>query len=86
MARAKEVRKPEVKAEKPKEKSHFFPKLLMGFGLVLVVLAVLSFLGIYSLPKLVLDIILLLAGLWILKLSLERGFYRRRKEVLKKYI
>lgn len=86
MTKGKEVKKPEVKIEKPKEKSHFFPKLLMGFGLVLVVLPVLSFLGIYSLPKLIGEIFLLLAGLWILKLSFEKGFYRKRKEVLKKYI
>lgn len=82
-----EKEKPEVKIEKPKEeKETFFPKLLILFSLVVIAAAVIDYFKFYQMPKPALDIILLLAGLWMLKVGVEKGFYRKRKEIFKKYI
>jgi hypothetical protein len=85
MAKKKEE-KLEIKPGKPEEKKKFFPKLTILFSLILIVAAVLSFFGIFQFPKLAIEIILLLAGLWMLKLGIGKGFYGRRKEILKRYI
>ena len=77
---------PKIKPEQPKEKGKFFPKLTILFGLFLIAVAGLSFFNIFSFPPLVTEIVWILAGLWLLKLGIEKGFYGRRKEVLKKYI
>ncbi len=79
----KKVKAPEVHKEK---KPSFFPKLLMVFSLLLIVVAVVDYLDFYQIPKLAIDIIILFAGLWILKISIEKGFYKKRKEIFKKYI
>ena len=85
MAKNKEE-KPEIKVEKPEKKPSFFPKLTILFGFVLIAIAALGFFGVFQFSKLAIEIILLLAGLWLLKLGLERGLYKKRKEILKKYI
>lgn len=78
---------PKVKPEiKPEEKKKFFPKLTILFSLAVITAAVISLFNVFPLPKLGADIILLLAGLWLLKVGIEKGFYGKRKEVLKKYI
>ncbi|MBR9683639.1 hypothetical protein GOV03_03810 [Candidatus Woesearchaeota archaeon] len=76
----------EIKPEKPKEGKKFFPKLMILFSLLLIVGVVLSFFNVFSFSKLVMEIGLLLAGLWLLKLGIGKGFYGKRKEIIKKYI
>lgn len=81
------VDQPENLVQKePKEKQRFFPKLLILFGLVAIVLAVVNFFNLLVIPELVINTALLLAGVWMLKISIERGFYKKRKEIFKKYI
>ena len=85
---AKEKIKPEIKkVEIPEEeKQRFFPKLLILFGLVLTAWALNGFFNWLAIPELATNIVLLLAGLWVLKVGIAKGFYRKRKEGLKKYI
>tara|TARA_B100000315_G_C14528327_1_gene564909 strand:- start:1199 stop:1474 length:276 start_codon:yes stop_codon:yes gene_type:complete len=80
----KEKSKPEIKPKK--EKKHYFPKLLILFGLVLAALSIISYLKYYNVPRLVLEIVSLLAGLWFIKIGISKGFYKKRKEIFKKYI
>jgi uncharacterized membrane protein YcjF (UPF0283 family) len=77
---------PEVKQEKSEEKKKFFPKLTILFSLAVIAAAVLSSFNVFQFPKSVINIVLLLAGLWLLKLGIGKGVYGKRKEVLKKYI
>jgi hypothetical protein len=85
---ADKVEKPKVKKnEVPKqEKPSYFPKFLIVFSLILIALALNHFFKWYVLPDYVITVILLLSGLWMFKIGLERGMYRRRKEVVKKYL
>ncbi len=78
--------KEEIPKVKPEEKKKFFPKLTILLSLVIIAAAVLSLFNIFQFPKLVIDIVLLLIGLWLLKLGIGKGFYGRRKEIIKKYI
>jgi hypothetical protein len=81
----KEKIKPEIKVPPSSHKS-YFPKFMMFFGIALVAVAVLDYLNFFSLPKLAVDIIILISGLWIFKLGIANGIYKKRKEVLKRYI
>ena len=81
-----EAKKP-IKIEKPKvEKKSYFPKLLMLFGLLVMAWALNGFFGWYPVPELATNIILLLSGWWMLKKGIASGFYKKRKEIFKKYI
>jgi hypothetical protein len=77
--------KPEIRIDKP-AKEHNFPKLLMFFGIIIAIIAVVDYLALLDFPRLVIDIILFFAGLWLFKLGLAKGLYKKRKEVLKRYI
>ena len=68
-----------------KEKS-YFPKLTFLFGLILIVIAVVRFFNWYSINNLTVNILLVLAGLWIFFLGLSHGFEKQRKDLFKKYI
>lgn len=81
----KKVEKPKVTIP-PKEKHHDFPRLLIVFGIILVAVSITSYLKIYNFPKLALEILLLLAGLWMFQIGIKKGFYHKRKEIFKKYI
>jgi|ETNmetMinimDraft_12_1059888.scaffolds.fasta_scaffold707525_1 hypothetical protein len=78
------------KKEKPvpeiPKKHSYFPKFLFVFGVLLVVVAIAHYFKWLIVPELLLDILLLLAGLKIIKIGLETGFYKKRKETLKKYL
>ena len=88
MAKTKKTTpKVETKIEKPSvEKASYFPKILMLFGIFLIAVAVVRYLNFYQIPDIAVDILFLLAGIWMLKLGVEKGFYMRRKNILKKYI
>tara|TARA_Y100000310_G_scaffold221415_1_gene222987 strand:+ start:3208 stop:3480 length:273 start_codon:yes stop_codon:yes gene_type:complete len=79
--------KKEVKVTpKAESKPHYFPKLLFFFGVLLIALAIVDYLKYFVIPGLVIDVVLLIAGLWILKIALGKGSYNRRKAVLMKYL
>tara|TARA_Y100000031_G_scaffold50997_1_gene58589 strand:- start:574 stop:840 length:267 start_codon:yes stop_codon:yes gene_type:complete len=79
--------KPKAKpVVKPKEKHHYFPKLLFFFGIFLVVVAVVDYTKYFSIDSRVIDAIILFAGLWIIKIAVAKGSYARRKDVLLKYL
>ena len=80
--------KEEKKEHKPvaEPRKVFFPRLALLFGLFLIVKAVNDYLGWYKYPSLVDQIVLLIAGLWLIKLGLEIGVTHRRKEILKRYL
>jgi len=85
----KEKKEKPVKIEKPKvEKKSYFPKLLMIFSIVLIVVAVNDYFRwlVFPMMELWVDILLLLAGLWMLRISIATGFSKKRKEIFKKYI
>lgn len=79
----KEITKPVVRAEPGVS---FFPKLEFIFSILVIALAVNNYFKFYLLPTYVFDAVLFIAGLWMLKLCLEKGLYNRRKELLKRYI
>lgn len=79
-----------IRAEAPvvhKEvKPQFFPRLLFLFSIALIIIAVVNYLQFYTLPMKVLEGLLLVAGIWMFMLALEKGWYERRKHILKRYI
>ena len=76
--------KPEVKG-KEHHKS-YFPRLFMMFGIFLIIISAMSYLSYFKIQKMLMELIMLVAGLWVLKVGLDKGFYKKRKELLKKYI
>ncbi len=90
MGNKNHLEKTEIKKKKvgvtAEKKQSFFPKLLIVFSFLFILIAVNSYFNFYKLPKIVADAALLLAGLWLFKISIEKGFYKRRKEILKRYI
>jgi len=70
----------------PVEKKSTFPKLKIGFSVIVTAAAITDLLGLYDLSKLVIDILLLLTGLWLLKSAISSGFSKSHREILKRYI
>ena len=89
MAKEKQP-KPKKKVEVPQthkeEKHSYFPRLLIVYSLIVIVIALNHFFNWYSFPSYVTTVILLISGLWMLKIGVAKGFYGRRKEIFKKYI
>mgnify|MGYP000162096650 CR=1 FL=1 len=85
MAKEKQLEKLKEPAEVP-EKDSFFPKILLIFSILLITLAIVNFFNLFVLPELVANIALLLAGLWMLKLGVGMGVYKKRTGKLKKYL
>ncbi len=70
-----------------KEKSHpIFPKGLILFSLVMIGVAIADYLNYYSIPREALDGLLLVAGLWMLKIGIAIGFYNKHHEIIKRYV
>ncbi|MBI2665646.1 hypothetical protein HYX12_03435 [Candidatus Woesearchaeota archaeon] len=74
-----------VSVNQPKKPS-YFPKLRILFGLVIMVAALNEYYQWYPLPENTLEILLFIAGLWLVKLGIEWGFFQRRSHMFKKYI
>ncbi len=78
------------KAEKPKvdvkSKKHYFPKLILIFGILATALSIVSYFKYLVIPRIYLEIVILLAGLWFVKIGIQKGFYAKRKEIFKKFI
>ena len=89
MAKEKQP-KPKKKIEIPqtpkKEKHSYFPRLLIWFSLIVIVLALNNFFKWYVLPDYVVSVILLISGLWMFQIGLGKGMYNKRHEIIKKYI
>jgi hypothetical protein len=87
MAKEVKQKKEAPKVEVPHvEKAHYFPKFLMLFSLFLIAVAVINYFNFYQIPSWITDVVLLLAGLWMFKVGLEKGYSKRRREIVKKYI
>jgi len=83
------AKKEEVKVEpmvSHQQEQRYFPLFSILIGIVCVALAVVLYLNFFQIPPLGVNIVLLLAGLIILKLSFETGFEHKRKAILKKYL
>lgn len=80
------MKKEEKKPVIIKEKKSTFPKLKIGFSIVIFVLAIVDLLGLSGISRLVLDILLLVSGLWLLESGISSGFNRSHREILKRYI
>jgi hypothetical protein len=78
------------KKEKPvvekKEKQHNFPKLLIFYGFILIAVSVVNYFNFFIISEICLNVLFLIAGLWMMKLGVAKGFYHKRKEIFKKYI
>ena len=65
----------------------YFPKGRIVFGLILVGVGVLDYLRVSPpIPKIVLNILLVLSGIWFLILSMDTASSKRRRALMKKYI
>ena len=67
-------------------KEHYFPRLMMFYGVIIIAIAVVDYLKAYPIPSIAMQVLLLVAGLWLLRRGFDKGFSERRKEILKKYI
>ncbi|HLC88772.1 MAG TPA: hypothetical protein VJG49_01925 [Candidatus Nanoarchaeia archaeon] len=77
--------KPEVKAV-PSSRPHYLPKLALLFGALLIAVAIIDYFKYFILDGRIIDLLLAIAGLWMIIIAFEQGFYKRRKELLKRYI
>lgn len=74
-------------AARPKSSSgSSFPLLALLFSVAMMAAAVVSFLNIYLIPKLAMEIAFAIGGLFLFLLSLSESSGHRRRELLKKYI
>ena len=73
-----------VHHEKP-AKPHYFPKGIFLFGLSLITLAAIDYFKVFTFPNLVFDIILVITGLWIIKVVMTKSSYNRRKHTIERY-
>ena len=87
MAKENKPPKQEKKVEIPKAEKHsYFPRFLIVFSILIMVLALNHFFKWYVLPNYIVSIALFISGLWMLSLGLGKGIYKKRKEIVKKFI
>ena len=85
MAKKEKTKKQEQPvAAEPKRR--YFPTGRMLAGVALILLGGISLLNYYLIPRTVVDVLLILSGLWLFKLALSSGFSKKRREIFKKYI
>ncbi len=70
-------------AKKPKV---HYTKSSIVLGLVAVVVGVVDYFGFFPVPQLFLDILLVIAGLWLMFQSLGHNADKWKREKLKRYI
>ncbi len=68
------------------ERYSYFSSLMIIFSLILIVVGIVNWLSLAIIPSIVSNVLLILSGLWILKTSIEKGFSKQHKEILKRYI
>jgi uncharacterized membrane protein len=76
--------KPKIE-KKPKTPSDF-PLVFILFGLITFIVGVLNVLKIFSLDRLYVDAILIIAGLWIFKKGVGSGFSKKHRRLGKRLI
>jgi len=86
MAKEKKVKPAKVEVPKVEKKHSYFPKLRALFGLILVSAGVVNYFNFYSLSLLTLDILLVLAGIYLIYLAFMHSLSKKRKEFAKKFI
>ena len=74
------------KSEKEEPKESFFPRLLLAFSIVLITLAIVNLFNFFYISSFVTNLVLLLSGLWMLKVGISVGVYKKRTGAIKKYI
>lgn len=76
------------KVEVPKvaKKPSYFPKIRALFGVVLVAVAVIDYFNFYSLSRQNFNILLFLAGIYLIYLAFTSSLAKKRKEFAKKFI
>ena len=84
-AKVKKAKPVKPKVSKLKGKT-YFPKLLILYGLICTAAPLIEYFNLYKFPELTIEILLLLAGLWMFKMGVKQGFSKKRKERLMKYI
>ena len=52
----------------------------------MIAVALIDYFKYYKIPEWGVDALLLIAGVWMLTLGMEHGYYKKRKEILKRYI
>ena len=82
----KKVAKPKPEIKPKKEKKHYFPKIFFVYGLLLILVAINEYFKWWSVPEIVKTILFLFTGMWYIKMGISKGFYKKRKEIFKKYI
>ena len=81
------VKKEEKKTvELPKKKESYFPKLMIAGSILFIVVGGVNLIGLYGIHSLVTNILLILAGIWLLVAGINKGFSKSHREILKKYI
>ncbi len=78
--------KPKVEAKPKEHKKHYFPKIFFVFGILLILIAINDYFNWLTIPSLTHTILILLSGIWFIKIGISKGFYKKRKEIFKKYI
>lgn len=67
-------------------KEHLFPILAIVYGIILVIFAVLRYFNQLELPALIIDLLLLVGGLWLIWLGVQKGLIAKHQKLFKKYI
>ena len=69
------------------ESISYFPKKRLLYGILLLAVGIADYLHIGpTVPKIVLNILLVLSGIWFLLLSIDSASSKRRRALMKKYI
>ena len=74
------------KVEVPKDEKSRLPWLRLLFSIFIILVALNNFFVWLDLADMVTNVLLLLAGVWILVIIIMESAYRKRSETLKKYI
>ncbi len=82
----KEKKRKEEPIRVSKHEAGAFPKLLLLFSLIAMIVAVVDYFNIYTIPKIWLNGLLLLAGLWLFFAGASAGIKEKRHSELKKYL
>jgi len=67
-------------------KKGYFPWLMLLYSIAIILVGAINLIGIYTVNPIVVNVLLILAGLWLLKTGFDSGFSKQRKEIVKKYL
>ena len=78
--------KKEIKLPQGKKKHHYFPRLMFLFSIIFISISIVSYFKLFVTPRIVIEIALFIAGLWMFKYSVMKGFSKRHREIIKRFI